>query len=159
MREFLKFGPLPTDVEVVKKLLLVAVALGAGGIVVGASPDAVVDAAQDVVGAVTDESGELSAEQTFERELADTLGGTLSLMSEPVCDAQAIASTGDGELEFSSLECRAATVEYGVVEVSAQLRGERTVLVLTDADTTQHIGVLDDAGIAEWLPLAPSPTR
>lgn len=143
----------------VKKILLAAVALGAGGIIVGASPDAVVDAAQDVVGVVSDESDELSAEQTFERELADTLGGSLSLMSEPVCDAQAIASNDDADLVFSSLECRAATVEYGVVEVSAQLRGDRTVLVLTDADTTRFIEVIDDPRVAEWLPLAPAPAR
>ena len=141
-----------------KKLLLAAMALGAGGIVVGASPDAVVDAAQGVVGMVSDESGELSAEQTFERELATTLGGRLSLMSEPVCNAQAIPSTDGEELQFSSLECRAATVEFGVVEVSAQLRGGRPVLVLTDADTTRFIETLDDPRIAEWLPLAPAPT-
>ena len=96
---------------------------------------------------------------TFERELADTVGGSLSLMSEPVCDAQAIPSTEGGELAFSSLECRVATVEYGVVEVSAQLRGGRTVLVLTDADTTRFIETLDHPSIAEWLPLEAAPTR
>ncbi len=140
-----------------KKLVLVVAALAAGGLVVGASPDAVVEAAQDVVGVVTDESGELSAEQEFERELASTLGGKLSLLGEPLCDAQSIPSTGDGPQQFSSLECRVATAEYGAVEVSAQLRGTRVVLVLTDADTDRLIEVLDDPSVGEWLPLAPAP--
>lgn len=141
-----------------KKLALVVLALCAVGLVIGASPDSVVEAAQRIVGIVNEESNELGAEQTFERELGNTLNGTLSLLSEPLCDAQAIPSTDDGSLAVSSLECRVATMEYGVVEVSAQLRGDLPVLVLTDADTTRHIEVLTDPGIAEWLPLAPAPT-
>ncbi|MEO1063697.1 MAG: hypothetical protein AAFZ07_19955 [Actinomycetota bacterium] len=140
-----------------KKLLLVVLALAAGGMVVGASPDAVVDAAQNVVGAVNEESGEIGAEREIERELDGLLRQSLSPLDEPVCDAQAMTG-GDTELRFSSVECRVATLEHGAVEISAQLRGGRPVLLLTDADTTQFLGTIDDPSMADWLPLGEAPT-
>ena len=140
-----------------KKLALVALALVAGGLVVGATPDSVVDAAQEAIGIVTDESDELGAEQSIERELGNLLNGTLSLLAEPLCNAEATSSTDDGSLAVTALDCRVATVEYGVVEVSAELRRDAPVLVLTDADTAQLIEVLVDPSIGDWLPLVAEP--
>ncbi|MEM9714413.1 MAG: hypothetical protein AAGA17_19480 [Actinomycetota bacterium] len=142
-----------------KKLFLVGLALVAGGIVVGASPGSVVDATQSIVGVVIDQSDEMEAEQRYEAELDGLLDRDYGLLDEPLCDAQGVPGTGGDDFQVSALECRVATVGYGVIEVSGQLRGDRVVLVLTDADTTRFIEIVDDPSIAEWLPLvAPEPT-